>query len=128
MYIFNLIILHHFFLFLHRVCFYHTMEVMGKPFMVAALRFGTTDTGLAFSLGSHFETDELKIKLCYICDNVSHKTGSCLLLDKEKKYVAFGYDAAMQYAELVENEKQNDYYFFDRFTMSLHNNEVFHLK
>jgi hypothetical protein len=104
------------------------MEVMRKPFMVAALEFGTTDTGLAYSMVSHFETDELKIKVCYICSNVSEKTATCLLLDKEKKYVAFGYDAAIQYDELVENEKQNDYYFFDRFTMSLHNNEVFHLK
>jgi hypothetical protein len=25
-------------------------------------------------------------------------------------------------------EEQDDYYFFDRFTMSLHNNEVFHWK
>ena len=128
MYIFNLIILYHFFLFLHRVCFYHTMEVMRKPFMVVALCFGTTDTGLALSLRSHFETDELNIKVCCICSHGSTKTATCLLLDKEKKYVAFGNDAAIHYTELVENEKQNDYYFFDRFTMSLHNNEVFHLK
>ena len=96
--------------------------------MVAALEFGTTDTGLAYSMRSHFETDELNIKVCCICSGGSAKTATCLLLDKEKKYVAFGNDAAIQYAELVENEKQNDYYFFDRFTMSLNNNEVFHLK
>ena len=124
MYIFNLIILYHFFLFLHRVCFYHTMGVL----MVAALSFGTTDTGLVYSMRSDFETDDLKIKMCHIFSNGSRKTATCLLLDKEKKYVAFGNDAAIQYAELVENEKQNDYYFFDRFAMSLHNNEVFYLK
>jgi hypothetical protein len=77
---------------------------------------------------SHFENDERKIIALSICSNISEKTATCLLLDKEKKCVAFGYDAAIQYAELVKNEKQNDYYFFDRFTMSLHNNEVFHLK
>jgi hypothetical protein len=96
--------------------------------MVAALSFGTTDTGLVYSMRSHFETDNLQIKMCRIGSNASLKTATCLLLDKEKKYVAFGNDAAIQYAKLVENEKQNDYYFFDRFTMSLHNNEVFHLK
>jgi hypothetical protein len=102
------------------------MEVIRKPFMVVALCFGTTDTGLALLLRSHFETDELKIHACYICSGSSTQTATCILLDKEKKYVAFGNDAAIHYAELVENEKQNDYYFFDRFTMSLHNNEVFH--
>ena len=91
--------------------------------MVAALVFGTTDTGLAYSMRSYFETDELNIKLCYICSDDSAKTATCLLLDKEKKYVAFGNDAAIQYAKLAKNEKQNDYYFFDRFAMSLHNNE-----
>jgi hypothetical protein len=29
------------------------------------------------------------------------KTPTCLLLDKEKKFVAFGYEAENQYAELV---------------------------
>ena len=50
--------------------------------MVAALKFGTTDTGLAFSLGSHFETDELKIHAYYICSGGSTNTATCLLLDK----------------------------------------------
>ena len=99
----------------------------------AALEFGTTYSGYAFSTKSEFKREPLNI----LCKQewkagdqnmLSLKAPTCILLDKEKKYVAFGNDAAIHYAELVENEKQNDYYFFDRFTMSLHNNEVFHLK
>jgi hypothetical protein len=59
---------------------------------------------------------------------VSTKTSTCLLLDKEKQFVAFGYDAEDRYEQLVMDEEHANYYFFDRFTMSLHNNEVFHLK
>jgi hypothetical protein len=50
------------------------------------------------------------------------------LLNKKKQFEAFGYDAENRYAELIMEEEQDDYYFFDRFTMSLNNNEVFHLK
>jgi hypothetical protein len=36
------------------------------------------------------------------------KTPTCLLLDKEKKFVAFGYDAENQYTDLVmEKYKKN---------------------
>jgi hypothetical protein len=48
------------------------------------------------------------------------------LLDKEKKFVAFGYEAENQYAELVMEKEHDDYYFFHRFKMNLHNNKVFH--
>ena len=98
--------------------------------MVVAIEFGTNTSGCAFSFKNDFESDPLEIS-CLIWNtaaSLSFHTLTCLLLNKKKKYVAFGNDAANQYAELVENEKQNDYYFFDRFTMSLHNNEVFHLK
>jgi hypothetical protein len=43
------------------------------------------------------------------------------LLDKEKKFVAFGYDAENQYADLVMDKKHDDYYFFHRFKMNLQN-------
>jgi len=50
------------------------------------------------------------------------------LLNKEKQFVDFGFDAENKYADLVMDGEQDDYYFFYRFTMSLYNNEVFHLK
>jgi len=94
--------------------------------VVAAFEFGTTYAGLAYSFMSKFETDPLTIHF-HTWRFQSFKTPTFLLLDKEKQFVAFGYDAHIQYDELVHNNEQDDYYFFDRFTMSLHNNEVFHL-
>jgi hypothetical protein len=49
------------------------------------------------------------------------------LLDKEKKFVAFGYDAENQYADLVMDKKYDDYYFFHGFKMNLHSSKVFQL-
>ena len=98
--------------------------------MVAALEFGTTTSGYAFSFPYNFERDPLKINFhnWNTGTSLSVNTLTCLLLNKKKQCVAFGYKAENRYAELVDDEKQDDYYFFDRFTMSLHNNEVFHLK
>jgi hypothetical protein len=97
--------------------------------MVAALEFGTT-SGYAFSLKKHFERNPLNI-IYYKWNtgtSLSLKTPTCLLLNNEKQFVAFGSDAENRYADLIMEGEQDDYYFFDRFTMNLHNNEVFHLK
>jgi hypothetical protein len=109
------------------------MEDMRKKLMVAALLFGRTKSGYAFSTTYEFNQNELHITLnklwrtgYRIC--LSAKTLTCLLLDKEKQFEAFGYDAKHRYEELVIDEEHANYYLFDRFTMSLHNNEVFHLK
>jgi hypothetical protein len=102
-----------------------------KHLMVAALDFGTTFSGYAFSMRHEFEAEPLKIH-CNIWDGgaralSSIKTPTCLLLDKEKKFVAFGYEAENQYADLVMDKEHDDYYFFHRFKMNLHNNKVFHI-
>ena len=104
------------------------MEDMWKNLAVAAIEFDTTNYCFAYSMRNEFGTDPLKICIWYLPGSLSEKLPTCLLLDKEKQFMAFGYDAVHRYAELVMDEKQDDYYFFDRFTMSLHNNEVFHLK
>lgn len=101
--------------------------------MCVALEFGTTHSGYAFSMKDNFKQNPLNM----FCNQhwkagdawiLSFKTPTCLLLDKEQQFVAFGFDAQIRYAELVMDEEQDDYYFFDRFTMSLHNNKVFHIK
>ena len=97
--------------------------------LVAALEIGTTNASFALSFGNDFTRDPLNMR-CFVCHSpeLSFKTPTCILLDTKKQCVAFGYDAENRYTELVMDEEQDDYYFFDRFTMSLHNNEVFHLK
>jgi hypothetical protein len=109
------------------------MEGMKKPIVVASLVFGTTKSGYAFSMKNEFEKDPLNIHMLNMWRTrygmgLSTKTSTCLLLDKEKQFEAFGDAAEDRYEELVINEEHANYYFFDRFTMSLQNNEVFHLK
>jgi hypothetical protein len=103
-----------------------------KYLMVAALDFGTTFSGYAFSMRHEFELEPLNIHCSHIWNGGAWalsliKTPTCLLLDKEKKFVAFGYEAENQYADLVMDKEHDDYYFFHRFKMNLHNNKVFHL-
>ena len=102
---------------------------MREPIVVAALEIGTTNASLAFSFANDFKRDPLRMSsFVWHSPGLPFKTPTCILLDKKKQCVAFGYDAENRYTELVMDEEQDDYYFFDRFTMSLHNNEVFHLK
>ncbi|CAG2190461.1 unnamed protein product [Mytilus edulis] len=54
---------------------------------------------------------------------LSLKTPTCLLLNDKKQLIAFGYDAENQYADIVMDEKQDEYFYFHRFKMNLHNNK-----
>lgn len=100
--------------------------------MVAALDFGTTYSGYAFSMRHEFKEDPLKIHANPVWNSgcrqfMSIKTPTCLLLDKNKEFVSFGYDAENQYAEALLDGEKDDFYFFHRFKMNLHNNKVYSL-
>lgn len=101
--------------------------------LVAAIDFGTTYSGYAFSFLAEYEEDPLKIQLnqSWIAGTgalISEKTASCILLDPDKKLVAFGYQAEEDYIQLVEDSEEDDnddriyekYYYFRRFKMLLH--------
>ncbi|XP_060082630.1 heat shock 70 kDa protein 12A-like [Ylistrum balloti] len=102
--------------------------------LVAAIDFGTTFSGYAFSFREDYENDPRKIQVnpTWIGGTaalVSEKTASCILLDQDKKFVAFGYQAEETYSQLVEESEDDDvddrtferYYCFRRFKMSLYN-------
>ncbi|CAG2190458.1 unnamed protein product [Mytilus edulis] len=96
--------------------------------LVAALDFGTTYSGYAFSMRHEFKTDPLKIHANQAWNSggralLSLKTPTCLLLNDKKQFIAFGYDAENQYADIVMDEKQDEYFYFHRFKMNLHNNK-----
>jgi hypothetical protein len=55
---------------------------------------------------------------------MSLKTPTCLLLDNNKKFVSFGFEAENEYANLAMDGEQDKYYYFYRFKMKLHNNNV----
>lgn len=96
---------------------------------LAAIDFGTTYSGYAFSV-SPLKTKLPEVQILSnqswnagIREAISLKTPTCLLLTKDKEIVAFGYEAENQYTDIVLDGQQDDYYFFYRFKMNLHNNK-----
>jgi hypothetical protein len=103
---------------------------MSDYLMVAAIDFGTTYSGYAFSTISNFKLDPLKIHANQAWNAggrqlLSLKTPIFLLLDGRKQIVYVGYEAENAYAELVLDEKHHDNYYFSRFKMRLYNDKVF---
>lgn len=99
--------------------------------VVAAIDFGTTFSGYAFSFKDDFEKDPLKIISNQAWNSggsahclLSLKTPTCLLLDEDQNMVAFGYEAENEYAELVSMDEHHGYYYFTRFKMCLYHNKV----
>lgn len=111
------------------------MEKMGEQvthgkLLVCAIDFGTTFSGYAFQLTADFLKEPTKnihtnqVWNAGVAALMSLKTPTCLLLDKEKEFVAFGYEAETQYSELAFDDLHHDYLFFRRFKMLLHRNPV----
>lgn len=97
--------------------------------LVAALDFGTTYSGYAFSMRHEFKTDPLQIHANQGWNSggrasLSLKTPTCLLLDGQKRFIAFGYGAENQYSDIVMDGKQDEYFYFHRFKMDLYKNKV----
>lgn len=89
-----------------------------KALVVAAIDFGTMYSGYAFSL-----TQDWKKTYTYTWyggNAPSNKNPTVLLLDSNEEFVAFGYDAEDQYSKLTAKKVHEDYYYFQRFKMILH--------
>ena len=89
--------------------------------LVAAIDFGTTYSGYAFSL-TH---DELKFYGPQIWNSghggmSSLKTPTSLLLNPDQTFNSFGFEAEDKFAELVADENHHEFYLFQRFKMKLH--------
>lgn len=98
--------------------------------MVAAIDFGTTYSGYAYSMKGEYERDKLNIHANTAWNSgtstvMSLKAPTCILLRKEtKELVAFGYDAENEYADIASTGRVDDYYYFERFKMVLYTREV----
>ncbi|CAG2247160.1 unnamed protein product [Mytilus edulis] len=73
--------------------------------LVAAIDFGTTYSGYAFSMRDTYKTDPLKIHANQAWNAggrqlLSLKTPTCLLLNSNKDLDSFGYEAENKYAEM----------------------------
>ena len=97
--------------------------------LVAAIDFGTTYSGYAFSFKHEFDADPLKVST-----NIwnagsrglgSLKTPTCVLCDKNQKFCAFGYEAEDMYSELSLDDDHHEWYYFQRFKMNLYAHKVY---
>ena len=103
-------------------------QMIFQALVVAAIDFGTTFSGWAYSFLHEYRSEPAKANVkqwnagsgCLSTE----KTPTCALISPDgQKLVAFGYEAENKYKILVENDEQRDYYYFKRFKMSL-NKEV----
>lgn len=76
-----------------------------KYLLVAAIDFGTTYSGYAFSTRYDFQRDPTKTILKRWVDPTSsmmyNKTSTCILFNKNKTFSNFGFDAEAKYVDLI---------------------------
>ncbi|XP_033753962.1 heat shock 70 kDa protein 12B-like [Pecten maximus] len=98
-----------------------------KTLLVAAIDFGTTFSGYAFSTTADYKDNPLRIhsNQAWVAGGaslLSLKTPTCLLLDKHENLVSFGYEAENTYSDITLEGKEADFYYFQRFKMKLYEN------
>ncbi|XP_063411922.1 heat shock 70 kDa protein 12A-like isoform X2 [Mytilus trossulus] len=94
--------------------------------MVAAIDFGSAYSGCALSTTNSFIKNPLEILNMGLDQkgNESLKVPTVLLLNPDRKFVAFGHRAEDQYTDLLEKtpDEAHKWYYFSRFKMQLYNN------
>lgn len=101
------------------------MASSGTNFVVAAIDFGTTYSGYAFS----FRDDPLRVQTnrawhVEIGAHTSMKTPTSLLLDAEGRFDSFGYEAENRYSSRANVGQHHDWRLFRHFKMMLYDNKV----
>ncbi|XP_071125381.1 uncharacterized protein [Mytilus edulis] len=93
--------------------------------VVAAIDFGTTYSGFAFS---HKRKNAKIITKQWQSTSgtglESFKTPTSILLDPENKFCAFGYEAEEKYDNLSSTGDHGRWHFFKHFKMELHSSEI----
>lgn len=94
-----------------------------------AIDFGTTYSGYAFASVNELKKAAVGDKATISTNNwnagnfMSPKAPTCLLLNEDKKFDSFGYDAENKYIQLAEEGEHKSWYYFRRFKMMLHHNQ-----
>ncbi|XP_078325401.1 heat shock 70 kDa protein 12A-like [Crassostrea virginica] len=92
--------------------------------LVAAIDFGTTFSGYAFSFLHDYKKDPLKISTNSWTAGVGQlmtlKTSTCVLFDATEKFHSFGFEAEEKYSNLALEDNHHDWYYFRRFKMMLY--------
>ncbi|KAH3825516.1 heat shock 70 kDa protein 12B-like [Dreissena polymorpha] len=95
--------------------------------LVAAIDFGTTYSGWAFSFKNDFKSDPTKICVKKWHEGVltSLKCPTCVLIQSDGETLdTFGFDAETKYSELCETGEHKKWYYFHRFKMMLWNKRI----
>ncbi|XP_060594200.1 heat shock 70 kDa protein 12A-like isoform X2 [Ruditapes philippinarum] len=90
--------------------------------LVAAIDFGTTYSGWAFSFRHEFEREPTKVSAKNWSGGqlVSLKGPTCVLIKPDgQTFHSFGFEAESKYADLALDEEHESWYFFKRFKMKL---------
>ncbi|XP_048777351.2 heat shock 70 kDa protein 12A-like isoform X1 [Ostrea edulis] len=90
--------------------------------VVAAIDIGTAYSGYAFSFQSTW--NKVMTPFWQVRQSITNKTPTCLLLRKDYSVVLFGYEAEDEYSYIKEDNKHEDYYFFQGFKVILHEESV----
>ncbi|XP_078341039.1 heat shock 70 kDa protein 12A-like [Crassostrea virginica] len=95
--------------------------------LVAAIDFGTTYSGYAFSSREDFQREPTKAYLKQWVDPVSsmmyNKTSTCILFDESVNFNKFGFEAEAKYQDLIMDNEHKTWYFFRRFKMTLYDKQ-----
>lgn len=100
-----------------------------EPYMVAAIDFGTTYSGVAHSFKHDYERDKMKIH-CHQWNSggtnslASLKMPTTLLLTPDEEFEAFGFEAEESYSRMVDDDAHYGWHYFKHFKMNLHKPKV----
>ncbi|KAK3102458.1 hypothetical protein FSP39_011510 [Pinctada imbricata] len=106
------------------------MADMSRNFLlVAAIDFGTTYSGYAFSTRHQFATERERIFAFQWASSVgrliSPKTPTCALFKPDKSLDSCGFRAEERYAELASDNSHRNWYFFKRIKMKMYQKQHF---
>ena len=100
-----------------------------KKLLVAAIDFGTTFSGYAFSSKHEYIKDPTMVSINQIwvagsMSLVSLKAPTCVLFNEKKEFHSFEYEAENNYSELAMDGEHESWLFFKRFKIRLYEKKV----
>lgn len=102
-----------------------TAESCTNSLLVAAMDFGTTYSGYAFSFRD--KPMDIQTNPNWVAGSeklISLKNPTCVLLKPNKEFHSFGFEAENKYGDLAEDDEHHGWYMFRRFKMLLHETDV----
>ncbi|KAK3602824.1 hypothetical protein CHS0354_026375 [Potamilus streckersoni] len=103
------------------------MSSKKEKILTAAIDFGTTYSGYAFSFKHEYEKDPAKVSINQAWNSgnlLSLKQPTCVLCKPNGAFHSFGYEAENKYTTLAEDNEHQKWYFFRRFKMVLHEKQI----